>query len=108
MKMTEKLDLLMKEKGLNRSELAAQADIPYMTIVNFYAKGTDNVKRSTLLKLAKFFDVSVDYLADDEVTKRNPPANILAAAAHLDLSDPEAIDEYNKFLEYLAYKYKDK
>ena len=68
MTMTEKLDSLMAERNISRAELAAQSGIPYMTIVNFYAKGTENVKRSTLLKLARFFGVSLDYLADDSVS----------------------------------------
>ena len=71
--MTEKLDLLMQERGLNKAALSRGAGIPYMTIVNFYEKGTDNVKRSTLLKLSKFFGVTVDYLAVDEETRRTHP-----------------------------------
>ncbi len=70
MTMTEKLDMLMHERGLNKAELARSSGIPYMTIVNFYEKGTENVKRSTLLKLASFFGVTVDYLAVDEETSR--------------------------------------
>lgn len=73
MSMTDKLDLLMAEHGLNKAELARDAEIPYMTIVNFYAKGTENVKRSTLLKLAKYFDVTIDYLANDDETQRQRP-----------------------------------
>lgn len=73
MTMTEKLDLLMREKGLNKAELARESGIPYMTIVNFYVKGTENVKRSTLLRLASFFGVTVDFLAVDEETRRDHP-----------------------------------
>jgi transcriptional regulator with XRE-family HTH domain len=109
MSMTEKLDLLMNERGINKSELAQQSGVPYMTIVNFYKVGTENVKRSTLLKLAKFFGVSLDYLADDEVTERTITPEIVGAAAHFDPGKltPEAIEEYNRLVEYLAFKYKD-
>jgi len=72
--MTEKLDLLMAERGINKSQLARLAGIPYMTIVNFYEKGTENIKRSTLLKLSRFFDVTVDYLVVDEEDRRAYPA----------------------------------
>jgi repressor LexA len=74
MTMTEKLDILMTERGVNRSQLARLSGIPYMTIVNFYEKGTENTKRSTLVKLSRFFDVTVDYLAIDEETRRSFPA----------------------------------
>lgn len=73
MTMTEKLDVLMEERGLSKASLSRDAGIPYMTIVNFYEKGTDNVKRSTLLKLSRFFNVTVDYLAVDEETRRAYP-----------------------------------
>lgn len=72
MKLTDKLDILMDERGINNpSELSRQSGIPYMTIVNFYKLGTDDIKLSTLMKLKKFFKVTLDYLADDDVLERN-------------------------------------
>ncbi|MHB8065797.1 MAG: helix-turn-helix domain-containing protein [Ruminiclostridium sp.] len=71
MKLTDKLDILMSEKGINKMELAKQSGVPYTTIVNFYEKGTDNIKLSTLTKLKKYFNVSLDYLADDNINERN-------------------------------------
>jgi repressor LexA len=67
MKLTEKLDFLMKERGINKMDLSKYSGIPYTTIINFYEKGTENVKLSTLRKLAKYFNVSLDYLADDKI-----------------------------------------
>ena len=72
MTMTEKIDLLMEEMSINKAELSRRTGIPYMTIVNFYVKGTDNAKRSTLLRLAKCLDVSMDYLTVDECEARAP------------------------------------
>ena len=74
MTMTEKLDILMSERGINKSQLSRLSGIPYMTIVNFYEKGTENIKRSTLIKLSRFFDVTVDYLIVDEETRRAYPS----------------------------------
>lgn len=68
LQLTEKLDFLMKERCINKSELSRQSGIPYMTIINFYEKGTDNVKLSTLKKLSKYFNVSLDDLADDQIS----------------------------------------
>lgn len=67
MKLIDKLDLLMKNAGLSRRQFALQAGIPYMTIVNFYEKGTDNIKLSTLRKITSFFDISLDYLTNDQI-----------------------------------------
>ena len=74
MTMTEKLDILMSERGINKSQLSRLSGIPYMTIVNFYEKGTENIKRSTLIKLSRFFEVTVDYLIVDEETRRSYPS----------------------------------
>ena len=70
MKLIDKLDILMKEKEINKKELSRQAKIPYTTIVNFYEKGTDNVKLSTLLKLSRYFSVTLDYIADDDIEEK--------------------------------------
>lgn len=56
----------MKTNGYNKNSLAKESGIPYTTIVGFYSKGTDNVKLSTLRKLADFFGVSLDYLINGE------------------------------------------
>ena len=103
MKLTDKLDLLMDEKGINRAELSRGSGIPYTTIANFYEKGTDNVKLSTLKKLAEYFDCSLDYIADDNVTEREPikPTTV---AAHLpdgvELTEEEEsdLDNYIQFI----------
>ena len=67
MSMLIKLENLMRERGLNKAELARQADLPYTTVAGFWTRGTDNVQRSSLLKLARFFDCTIDYLADDDI-----------------------------------------
>lgn len=106
MTLTEKLDLLMAERKLNKSQLAAQSGVPYTTIVSFYEKGSENAKRSTLLALSRFFGVTLDYLADDTVTERHVPQP-LAAAAHFDLNrlTPEGIERYNEYIQYLAERF---
>jgi repressor LexA len=70
---TEKLDLLMKEKGISRMGLAKESGVPYTTIVNFYEKGSENIKLSTLKRLSDYFNVSLDYLVDDEELNRITP-----------------------------------
>jgi DNA-binding Xre family transcriptional regulator len=67
MGLTDKLDKFMGERGINKSQLAKEADIPYTTIDGFYKKGVDNIKLSTLKKLAAYMGCSLDYLADDDI-----------------------------------------
>ena len=72
MKFLDKLDYLLSENNMSRPELAQRSGIPYSTIMSFYdeKKGTENIRLSTLRKLAIALDVSLDYLADDNVENR--------------------------------------
>jgi transcriptional regulator with XRE-family HTH domain len=65
MTLTEKIDRLMLLKGDNRNTLSKNAGIPYSTIANLYKLGFDNIKLSTLQKLADYFGVTLDFLARD-------------------------------------------
>lgn len=61
----EKLDALLKESKINKNILSRETGIPYTTIDSFYKKGADNIKLSNLKKIAEYFNVSLDYLVDD-------------------------------------------
>ena len=65
MTLTEKIDRLMDLKGLNRKTLSEAIGMPQSTVYAIYQKGYDNIKLSTLQKLADYFDVSLDFLARD-------------------------------------------
>lgn len=96
MGLTDKLDLLMKEKHINKAELARESGVPYTTIDGFYKKGSENAKLSTLKKLCAYFGCSLDFLADDEV---NEPTTL---AAHFD-GDEYTEEELNKIKEFAAF-----
>ena len=105
MGLTDKLDLLMRERNINKADLARESGVPYTTIDGFYKKGSENAKLSTLKKLCTYFNCTLDYLADDDVGDQ--PTTI---AAHKDGENftPEVltkIEEYKKLL--LAARPKD-
>lgn len=97
MGLTDKLDLLMKEKNINKAELARESGIPYTTIDGFYKKGSENAKLSTLKKICAYFGCSLDYLADDDVS--DEPQTI---AAHFD-GDEYTEEELDKIKEYASF-----
>lgn len=98
MGLTDKLDLLMKERNINKAELARESGIPYTTIDGFYKKGAENAKLSTLKKLCAYFNCTLDYLADDEIINEEPH-NI---AAHFD-GDEYTEEELGKIKEFAAF-----
>lgn len=69
MDMLQKIEKIMLEKGYSKADLARGSDLPYTTIAGLWTKGTENAKRSTIIKLARFLGVSLDYLADDDFSE---------------------------------------
>lgn len=55
-------DKLLKENNLNKRQFALKSGIPYTTVDGFYKKGYENIRLTTLRKIADFFNVSLDYL----------------------------------------------
>lgn len=104
MGLTDKLDILMKQKNINKAELARESGVPYTTIDGFYKKGSDNAKLSTLKKLCAYFNCSLDYLADDNVTEDNQTT--LAAHFTGDEYTEEELDEIKQFAEFVKNKRK--
>lgn len=66
MTFLQKLDLLMAERHLNKPRLAELSGVPYTTIDGFYKKGYSNAKLSTVRKIAKALDTSLDYLFEED------------------------------------------
>ena len=62
---------LRLKRNLNMKEVAKALDIPYTTYVN-YEKGAREPNSEMLVKIANFFEVSIDYLL-----KRNSSALIV-------------------------------
>jgi transcriptional regulator with XRE-family HTH domain len=70
MDFLDKLEFLMKEKNItNLNELSTLSNIPYTTLKGFYTRGTDKIQKSTLKKLADFFNCTLDYLVCDDVVE---------------------------------------
>ncbi len=104
MTFTEKLDLLMRERNINKSILSKESGIPYTTIDGFYKKGSENIKLSTLRNLAAYFDCSLDYLADDSTTIKRP----LSIAAHFEGErfTEEELEEIKQFAKFVKNRRK--
>lgn len=97
MGFTDKLDLLMKEKNINKAKLARESGVPYTTIDGFYKKGSDNVKLSTLKKLCNYFNCSLDYLADDDIKE----TSTIAAHFEGEKFTPEELNKIEEFANFV-------
>lgn len=106
MSFIAKLDELMKEKGINKNQLSKESGVPYTTIDGFYKKGTENIKLSTLKKLATYFNCSLDYLADNEISEKSPEVHTIAAHHDGETWTDEELDEIEEFKKYVLSKRK--
>lgn len=105
MSFLTKLDMLMKEKNINKSQLSKESGVPYTTIDGFYKKGTENIKLSTLKKLSAYFGCSLDYLADDDVMDGRITEVHTIAAHHDDENwTEEELKEIEDFKKYVLSK----
>ena len=66
MDFLEKLDMLMKQKKLNKRTLSIESGIPYTTIDGWYKSGYEGLRLATVRKLADYFQTDLDFWARDE------------------------------------------
>lgn len=97
---------LRKNQGLNMKEVAEELDIPYTTYVS-YEKGDREPNSEMLIRLAEFFNTSVDYLLgriDDPTNYDDPDLIASIPLSYMELCDGDvrraykamqAIDEEN-------------
>ena len=97
----ERINEIRKQRGITIEELSARSGVPISTLKKISAGITTNPSLDTVKAIARALDCTLDDLAAEE------PPHIIAAAAHFDLDKltPEGIDQYNKYIEFLAEKY---
>lgn len=88
MNLLEKLDALKRKTGDSNASLARKSGIPVTTIYGLYQKGYANMQLSTLEALCSYFNVSLDYLAKDDMEK-DP-----ATSGELEKDETELLDIY--------------
>lgn len=62
MNLLQNLTELMNEKNMNRTELAKEIGIAPSTINSWYNRSCDNISLQTLLKLSKYFNITMEEL----------------------------------------------
>ena len=86
---TQRLKESRKNKKLTQSEVAKKLEIATSTYSN-YEQGTRFPDKETLIKLSKFYEVSIDYLLGETDNKLSED-NIAAMIA----DDPDLLDFFN-------------
>lgn len=106
MTLTDRIDLLCIENGIeNKSQLSKKSGVPYTTIDSMYRIGFDNVKLSTLERLAACLNTTLEYLVNGDPTEndipRLSPAALRVARVYDSLpeSGKRALDAFCDYVE---------
>lgn len=83
MALTDKLDYYMNKKRISKLQLSKDIGIPYSTLFGFYVQGDENVKLSTLKKISKFFDCTIDEIVNFEFDSEKKIDTNLIERVHL-------------------------
>lgn len=87
--LSKRLKELRKRDGLSQIEFAKKFNISSGTIGN-WETGAREPDATTLMKIAKFFNVTVDYLLNDGEEQKNPPQS--DGAFEPELTDKDELD----------------
>lgn len=91
-----RLKELRKSKSLNQSQVANAIGISQRTYSN-YEIGTREPDINTIIKLADYFNVTIDYLLCRDCTQSNT-RNAIIDLSDLDKDDFEIVNEYIQFI----------
>lgn len=134
MNFGEKLEYLMKEKGVTRAELSRATNIAYTTIDSILKRNEfEKLKLPMVQAFADYFNTTIDYLIRDEINdpnygKEETPATITMAQLEewgilkenseseiyvlhkgdgqkIQSYPPEAVKEIEEFIKYIKHKY---
>lgn len=73
MELWEVFRELMAEEGVKISDIAKDTGIPYTTLDSIIKKQLKDIKFDNAVKIAEYFDVTVDYLATGKFIKSDEP-----------------------------------
>lgn len=95
MEFGDKLKFLREKNNLSREDLAIALNITYSALSK-YETNNRFPDKDTLLKIAKYFDVSIDYLLGRSDIQNSKTENIKKTPETLDKDLPENKNESNE------------
>lgn len=89
MSFSTKLKELRESKGLSQEELAAKLNIPRSSITHYENSDDRLPRKSRLLEIANFFDVSIDFLLNEKSVSIKKEEKDVDIDLEKTLNDPE-------------------
>ncbi|MCZ6940279.1 XRE family transcriptional regulator [Bacillus mycoides] len=89
MSFSNKLKELRESKGFSQEELAAKLNIPRSSITHYENSDDRLPRKSRLLEIANFFDVSIDFLLNEKSVLIKKEEKDIDIDLEKTLNDPE-------------------
>lgn len=93
MRLLENLTILMKEKNINRTQLAKEIGIAPSTVNSWFNRNCDNITLSTLIKLSNYFNITMEELINGE-----PAQSVTFNEINFSSSELDIIKKFGDFL----------
>lgn len=110
MDMGERIKELRTKKGVTQEELGKVIGVTKATIMKYEKGMVENLKRSSIEKLANYLDVTPSYLMCLENVEQKEKMNDFRFASHnginIDGLDENDIEEITRFVEFIRNKKK--
>lgn len=107
-KFGERLRALREEKNISQEAFGKLFNLSQSTIA-YYESNKKDPSRATLIKMAEYFGVSLDYLLGRTDIQEPARSEVLAAHRSDRYDTPlpqEAIEELENFKDYIRHKYR--
>lgn len=97
----KRLEIIMKERGINANELANRIGVTSSTIYSMIKRDSNRVDIDLVYKIAHAFNMTVDDFLSGE-----PEKQVDVLAAHIDGYDltPEEQEEVQNFVDFVKSK----
>jgi transcriptional regulator with XRE-family HTH domain len=69
MDIYDRINDLLKKQSKTRKDLCDSTGISYNTLTSLFQRRSENIKLQTLIKIAEFLEVSLDWLIDGDQTE---------------------------------------
>lgn len=75
MDLYDRIDILLKERHLNKKKLCEATGISYNTLSSLFKRRSKNMDIDTIRKIAEVLETSVEYLVTGKINVTNSPKN---------------------------------
>ena len=102
----KRLRMLRERKGFTKKKMSEELQMPYTTYLH-YEDGTNQPNNEVLVKIAEYFEISIDWLLDYKPKNKNSPVinkQWEVFEKKLNLFSIEELNKLDSYIEFLIWE----